>query len=118
MTNTRPQPGDRIMIFKEKWLKLILKREKTMEIRSRALKGGKYWLGYKGLIRGMAVFGDAVPVQDDETWASYRDRHRVETELPYKKTWGLPILRARSIAPVKYEHPRGSEGIVRYRVIL
>ena len=50
-----PQHGDRIMVFKEQWLKLILAKKKQLEIRGRALKGGKYWLGQGGRIHGSVV---------------------------------------------------------------
>ena len=117
MTKTvRPQPGDRIMVFQEHWLNLILKKKKTMEIRGKAFKAGRYWLGYKGFIRGIALFGNVLPVLDDATWEGYRTQHLVPTEKPpYRKTWGLPILCVHSVSPVKYKHPRGAVGIVRYR---
>ena len=110
------KPGDRILVLKEHWLKLITKKKKTMEIRGRAVKGGKYWLGYKGVIRGKAVLQHPVCIKDETTWASLRDQHRVESEhLPYRNTWGLTILSARAVPPVKYVHPRGAVGIVIYK---
>ena len=114
-----PQPGDRILVLKEHWLNLIIKTgstRKTMEIRGRALKGGVYWLGHKGFIRGKASLGDPVFIADVQTWAGLRERHRVMSDaLPYRKTWGSPVLKARPVEPVRYIHPRGAVGIVRYR---
>ena len=38
-------------------------------------------------------------------------------KMPYKKTWGLPILCARTLSEkVPYKHPPGAVGIVRYRL--
>ena len=43
------QRGDRILILKERWLDLILSDEQTMETRSKRLRAGKYYLGYKAV---------------------------------------------------------------------
>jgi hypothetical protein len=114
-----PKAGDRILVLKEHWLKMITKNRKTMEIRSRAVKGGKYWLGCKGLIRGKVLLQDATCIEDEDVWASLRDKHRLEgAQLPYKKTWGLSILSARPVSPpVSYVHPKGAVGIVIYRPV-
>ena len=113
-----PQPGDRILVFKEQWLKLVLKK-KTMDIRGKRLSSGAWWLGCKGEIRGKAFFGKAVPIEDVETWVSLQPQHHVEAEkLPYKQTFGMPILHARRVKnPVKYLHPKGAVGIVRFRPV-
>ena len=39
-----PQPGDRILVYKEHWLELILKKKKKMEIRGKRLSAGAWWL--------------------------------------------------------------------------
>ena len=110
-----PKAGDKIMIFKDHWLSLVLKKRKTLEIRHRALKPGKYWLGHKGVIRGVAVLGEAMQIPTTELWKSLRNRHLVDTpEAPYKTTWGLPILSVKKVEPVMYVHPRGAIGIVRF----
>ena len=43
--------------------------------------------------------------------------HRVPgSVLPYKKTYGLPVLHVKAIKPeIEYVHPRGAIGIVRFR---
>ena len=43
-----PKPGDRILIFKQQWLQLVLSGQKTMECRGAAYKSGKYYLGCGG----------------------------------------------------------------------
>ena len=113
---TLPRQEDKILILKEHWLNLILGGRKTLEIRGRALKAGKYWLGCRGVIRGKVVLGDAVPIPDEDTWDSLRERHRVESSfLPYKKTYGLPVTSVKKVKPVTFKHTQGAVGIVLYR---
>ena len=52
-----PQPADRILILKQPWLDLILQGTKTLEIRSRPLSAGSYWLGHKKVAGFSALFG-------------------------------------------------------------
>ena len=52
-----PFPGDRILIMKQPWLRKILEREKTLEIRSQPLSVGDYWLGHKEIIYGKIKLG-------------------------------------------------------------
>ena len=117
MKKDAPQHGDRILVFKEQWLKLILAKKKKIEVRGRAFKGGKYWLGHKKQIPGSVVLGDAFRIQDEEEWASHRAEHCVQSEkMPYNKTWGSRILCACALSEkLPYEHPSGAVGLVRYR---
>jgi len=109
MVAARPRAGDKILVFKERWRDLVLRRRKTMEIRGAALKAGLYWIGCRGEITGRLVLGAALPIPDANTWASLRVRHCVEdAALPYKRTFGLPVLSVHKIAPLKYTHPRGA----------
>ena len=70
-----PVGGDRILIMKDKWLKLLLKKTKTMEIRGRRLKPGRYWLGCQGAIHGEALLGNPLHIPDMTTWTSLQDQH-------------------------------------------
>ena len=111
-----PQPGDRILVFRLHWLNLILAGEKDLEIRGRRLSGGQYWLGVRGTIFGLAILEPAIPINSDAAWRRLRHRHLVEgDELPYKKTYGLPIRHCRRVTQTPYEHPQGAVGIVKYR---
>ena len=111
-----PQPGDRILVFRLRWLNLILAGEKDLEIRSRNLSGGRYWLGCRGTIFGLAVLEPAIPIKSDAAWRRLRHRHRVEVdELPYKTTYGFPVHLCRRVTLTSYEHLRGAVGIVRFR---
>ena len=109
--------GDRILILKPKWLRLLLSGEKDLEIRGGRFKPGKYLLGSGGLIYVSCWLGSAIPIHTPEEWDQLRSRHRVEfPSLPYKKTWGLPVTDVVEVAtPVRYRHPRGAIGIVRFR---
>jgi hypothetical protein len=111
-----PQQGDKIMIFKDKWLRLILDGVKKLEVRSCRYKEGNYWVGCKGMIRGKIALGRPLQIKDVVTWVGLRDRHRIETnELPYKTTWCFEILDAEAVSPVAFKHPRGAISIVKYR---
>ena len=111
-----PKPGDRVLIFKEQWRDLVLGRRKTMEIRCTPLKEGRYWIGCRGVISGRLTLGAALAITDAVAWEALRGQHRVEgAALPYKRTFGLPIRRARRTAPYMFKHPRGAIGIVIYR---
>jgi len=112
---TNPQPGDRILIFKEPWLSMILDRRKRMDIRSRPLTG-QYFLGYKKRIFGVMTMGDPQHIRDSAQFRRLRRLHRVSGSLPYKKTFGLPISDVRVInPPIVFKHPRGAISIVRFR---
>ena len=43
-----PKLGDRILIFKQPWLQLVLCGHKTLEIRGAPYKAGKYYFGSGG----------------------------------------------------------------------
>ena len=84
--------GDRILILKPKWLRLLLSGEKDLEIRGCRFKPGNYYLGCGGLIHASCQLGTAIPIQTPEDWDQLRPRHRVASStLPYKNTWGLPV---------------------------
>ena len=111
-----PSPGDRILVLRPHWLNLILEGEKTLEIRGRNLSAGKYWLGTRGMIHGLAILEPAILINTLQAWQDLRHRHCVDSnELPYKTTYGLPIRQCRRVMPTPYEHPRGAVGIVKYR---
>ena len=111
----KPKPGDRILVVRPHWIRLILSGEKTLEIRARNLSPGKYWLGSRGVIYGRVQLGPGTLIDSVEAWKGLRQRHRVETHhLPYKKTYGLPTQNAGRVRRVPYTHPRGAIGLVRF----
>ena len=113
---SRPSPGDRILIFKARWLSLIMSGQKTLEIRGSPLRSGKYFLGCKGKIYGVADIGEPLRIASKAEWAVMKNQHLVDTmELPYKRTFGLPIVRVTALPPYRYNHPKGAIGIVVYR---
>ena len=111
-----PQEGDRVLVLRQPWLDLLLRREKRLEVRGKRLKSGVYFLGMKGLIYGCALLGDAIPIDDVAHWNALRPKHRVADPLPpYKRTFCLPVKRVALMSPVRYVHPRGAVSIVKYR---
>ena len=111
-----PASGDRILIVRPCWLNLILSGAKTMEICGSPLRSGKYYLGYKKQIFAMAQMGRPLRITSEEHWAALRLRHRVVSKsLPYKRTYGMPILSVRALSPISFQHPRGAISIVKFR---
>lgn len=112
-----PCDGDRILILKQPWLDLILHGRKTLEIRSRRMKPGPYYLGMRGRIYGLVYLGTCFEIQNRTDWQRLRHQHHVPgKETPYTRTWALPILEVRSMSQgAPYQHPRGAIGVVRYR---
>ena len=110
-----PQDGDRILVFRPRWLNLLLDKEKDLEIRGRNLSSGPCWLGCRGTIYGHCFLGSPIVIDSIEVWRGLRHRHRVEVdELPYKTTYGFPVHQCRRVTLTSYEHPRGAVGIVRF----
>ena len=116
MANT-PRTGDRILILKPHWMQLILRGDKTMEIRNRKLKSGLYFLGSKGKIYAEAELGEAIKIITSKQWRSLRLKHCVENnEFVYKNTYGIPLTRVIQFEnTIPYSHKRGAIGIVKYR---
>ena len=88
-----------------------------MEIRGTRLREGDIWLGCKSKILGKARLGTAIHIRTQSDWTALRPRHLVSSAaLPYKRTWGLPLHEVVKLRrAVKYHHPRGAVGIVRFR---
>ena len=112
-----PGAGDRFLVLKWQWIQLILSQTKTMEIRGVAFRRGRYFLGFKSNVYGCVELGDPMRIASGAEWAAFRHFHRVEArELPYRKTFGCPILRAQALSkPIPFIHPKGAVGIVKYR---
>ena len=73
---TRPKRGDRILVVRPQWIGLILSGEKTLEIRSRNLSLGKYWLGMKGKIYGRIQLEAGTLIASVQAWTELRFRHK------------------------------------------
>ena len=111
-----PTQGDKIMVFKEKWVNLLLNGTKTMETRGRPLKEGMYWIGSKKKIWGKLHLGKAKHIETVEEWRNLRLKHCCETDdLPYKKSWCFDVSEVVKMTPVPFLHPKGAISIVRYR---
>ena len=87
-----------------------------MEIRGAPLKAGTYYLGCKKNISAEATMGNPIAITTVDHWDSLLPQHLVESaELPYAKTFGLPILDVQRVNQMPFVHARGAIGIVRYR---
>ena len=113
---TRPKHGDRILVVRPHWIRLILSGETTLEVPSRNLSSpGKYWLGNRGIVYGRVKLGPGILIESIPAWTELRFRHRVESgQLPYSKIYGLPIQNSRRVRRASYKHPRGAIGLVRF----
>ena len=90
--------------------------QKTLEIRGSPLRSGKYFLGCKGKIYGVADLGEPSRIATLSEWVALKGQHLVDTVvLPYKRTHASPILKVTALRPQTYVHPRGAIGIVVYR---
>ena len=112
---TRPKHGDRMLVVRPHWIRLILDREKKLDIRVRNLSPGKYWLGSRGIIYGRIQLEVGTLIDSVETWTELCRRHCVESDQPpYRKTYGLPIQNAKRVKRVPYSHPRGAIALVKF----
>ena len=115
MSQHRPAAGDRIVVLKPRWLRLVLGRQKTLEIRGSPLAAGPAWLGARGTLYGRCVLGEPFEVGTADDWAALRSRHLVPGAPPYVHPWASPLHDVRQLRPLQpYRHPRGAIGIVRY----
>ena len=70
--------------------------------------------GTGGMIYAQAHLGRALHVQSLRDFRRHEDMHKMTVrELPYKKTFLIPILSLRKIKR-PYVHPRGAISIVKY----
>ena len=89
----KPENGAKILIFKEAHLQDILSGRKTLEARGTNYRAGIYWLGFRGVIRGVAKLGPGTLVESDKDWQRLRDLHHTPTASPpYPKTYLFEIL--------------------------
>ncbi len=118
MSQQPPQPlhGDRVLVLKPRWLRLILGHRKSLEVRGSPLAAGPAWLGARGTIYGHAVLGPSFEIATAQQWANLRSQHRVEGPAPYPQPWASPLLHVRRLPTLQeYAHPQGAIGVVRFR---
>ncbi|MBS7455704.1 ASCH domain-containing protein [Coralloluteibacterium stylophorae] len=103
------------LVIDEPWISLLLRGEKTWEMRSRhTTMRGRIGLIRKGtgLVVGIADVVDSIGPLDAIAWRAHRARHRIPLELEkdasrWNVAWVLESVRALR-QPVPYEHPSGA----------
>ena len=113
-----PQLGQRVMILKDQWLKLILSGRKTMELRSKRAKTGWTWLGKGNFIHARGRIAACQELTAD-TFQMYRAQHGLETDAPpYTRTFALWLEDVQPLdEPAAFFKPWGPIGwaIVRFK---
>jgi hypothetical protein len=111
----QPKRGDKILVFKKGIIEMILAGKKTLEIRSRRFKAGRYFLGSQSCIHAVAQLGPAIRIDNFGDFERLRHSHMMSADaLPYNPSWALPIERVERLS-IGYKHTRGAITIVRYR---
>ena len=111
----QPKRGDRILIYRKGIIETILAGKKTLEIRSRNFKAGRYFLGCHGCIHAVAQLGPATRIDTLGDFERLRPSHlMIQDALPYDPTWALPIESVEQMR-CPYRHPKGAITIVKYR---
>ena len=117
MAALQPAPGDKILVLKQRFIDLILREHKDLELRHQRLTPGRYYLASGRVVQGVADVGVAFEVEDDFWFRSLLHRHQLGTaSKPYKKTWAHPLTGAQRMDPsVPYALVRGQQGTARFR---
>lgn len=110
-----PTPGDPVLVVRKPYIDMILRGEKTLEIRGcRCLKdiGTRIYLSASGsgAICGSVIFEGCLGPMTLKDWDEYRAMHRVDHREPmYKKTYGWRFATAEVIyPPIPYVVKRGT----------
>lgn len=107
--------GSRVLLYREQHLELVLKGEKTLEVRSCCFKPGLVYLGWKGNIWGKAFFGKARVCASIAEYKKHDHLHRwPRSELPYRRTCLIPLLQVERLQPVPFKMKRGAVQIVKF----
>lgn len=108
----KPRIGDRVLVLREPWLMKVLTGEKTLEIRSRACRLGRTWLGREGKVYGSVDIVGTQPLTEQE----FRDKGALHhwpahEPPPYNKIVGWTLSGARALeTPLPYWRPRTAIG--------
>lgn len=106
-----PVVGDRVMVLKDEWLRMILNGTKTVESRGQKARLGHVWLGSDGQVLGSAKIVQCQELSED-SFASLASEHCVlSAAMPYKHTWGLWLEDVEILVPPEhYFRWRGAVG--------
>ena len=95
-----PRAGESLLVVHEPFLSQLLAGQKVEEIRGSGLAAGRRLLGRNGYVHGVACFGDPEEITSIAEYRERLPRHRYDQEeLPYPRTWALPVLGIRQVHP-------------------
>lgn len=112
-----PLAGEPIVVFAEKWARLVLQGTKRIEVRHQPLGRGHYWIGVKQkqkqnkkhlVVGRFEVVGQQL-VRTNDQWNQLRDLHCCEQEKkPYANTWCMDIGGVSMCQPVAFKWKPGA----------
>ena len=113
-----PRAGDRIIVFRQENLSLVLQGQKAFDARKVNYRPGRYLLGCNGRIFAVARLKRAFAVETQRAWERFRSQHRpFQKTLPYApKTFLFRVMVSQKLnEPLAFRHPRGAVNVVVYR---
>lgn len=113
-----PQIGDRILVLREEWLRLILDGKKTQEIRNRKTRRGLVWLGLNGKVYGQVEITEVKDLTEEE-FRRCGDAHLwpEDRPVPYKRICGYTLANLKVLSqPLPYYRPDSPIGWGRFRL--
>ena len=124
MAGDVPKLGESIIVFQEKWARLVLQGSKKLEARHQPIGNGKYWAGIlkgckgrkkKALVVGSFQIVGRKLVKTDEEWQALRAFHCCQSlRKPYATTWCMDVESPTQCQPVEFLWPRGAVGRAKY----
>ena len=126
---TTPALNEPIVIFQEKWARLVLDGVKTMEVRHQPLGKGLFWIGItkpnakkqrkKPLVVGrFEVVGQQL-LTSDSAWLELQQRHCCESvKRPYATTWCVEIGQVERCQPVPFVWMPGVVNRTKFRPVV
>lgn len=107
----KPQVGDSILVVRHSYIDMILKGEKTVELRGIKHRSRTLWLGFGGVIRGRLHLG-APTLLNEQMYRAWRPQHRCHlVEKPYTNCWAHGLSNVLAVQPmVPYQQTQGPVG--------
>ena len=105
-----------MLIVREPYTSLILKGEKTHELRHQRIRENRYLAcSTTHLVKAFVHFGESRLLDEDEYSATFHEHRCLDAKKRYRNTWSTQILRVIPLAEdIPYKAKRGSVGYARY----